>query len=158
MFATKVNLKELKKFAKRNKSFDMQGALMQALEAALIEAQSFTAKHHLSAPGRGRAGNKGPWIPNPFDDKLRTLTGRLRADWMANFPRVFRKGRKVVGTLGTNVIYARTHEFDTIGALSEPRAPFSKGVVNSEAIMRERMAKMIVKSMQKHIGYKERKK
>jgi hypothetical protein len=153
MSKIKFDFSDFIKFSKKNPGFNPTEVLRRGFLRAMIVAQSHTAKEHLSAPGRGRVGNKGPWIENPYKDKLRTLTGRLRADWMSNFPRVTMSGRKMVGELGSNLIYARHHEETVVEKFGQPRAPFSKGVKGAEKQMQTEIFQAIVKKM-KEFGYK----
>lgn len=149
----KFDFKQLLKFGDRlSKTRNVRRVLRDALLAALYDAQSFVAKEHLSAPGRGRAGNTGPWIPNPYEDKLRTLTGYLRARFMAEKPYTVSKGSRIIGYLGvSNVVYAARHEFSVVGNLSKPRAPIQSGIKNRENVMKDILLAKVVESWNKQL-------
>ena len=152
MVSPKYNFKEMDRFAKALKGFQSKRALSVGLIAALIEAQSFIADKHLSAPGRGRAGNKGPWIPNPYPHKLRTLTGFLRAQFMASRPRTRQQGKKIIGEISvSNVVYLPFHEFSVVRKFGHPRAPLQTGLERSMNKMRDKLASVYLSELKKAI-------
>ena len=151
---TRFDFSQLNRFAARHRKFDTTRTLSMAMLAAMMEAQGFIADKHLSAPGRGRAGGRGPYTPNPFKDQLRVDTGYLRGQFLAQKPTATPVGNRIEGKLSvSSVIYLARHEFEIVQRLGRPRAPLRTGLDRAQGLMANAASKEIVREMKRAIGY-----
>jgi hypothetical protein len=85
----------------------LPGLLGQAAEGAMTESLELVSRI-----------SRGEYLSGPFPHRLQPRTGRLRASMRRgdkdNIFQVQRRGTTIQGTLGTNVVYARIHEFGGI--------------------------------------------
>jgi hypothetical protein len=82
----------------------LPGLIGQAAEGAMTESLELVSRI-----------SRGDYLSGPFPHRLQPRTGRLRASLRRgdkdNIFTVQRRGTTIQGTLGTNVVYARIHEF-----------------------------------------------